>query len=544
MPLAGPVAQAACGADRGLPRRAFTHLLLLAIGLVPLAAAAQDVQRQRAPVVIANRTVIELRGPIAGYSAQERASATAERIEQLLAAAEPGAAIGFEDTDAGTRVLVGGRFAILVTKVDIDASSGETTQIVAREAARRLERAMAEWREQRSPAYLATAAGLAAAATLVYGALLWLLVRASRWAGRRAAAAAEERARRLNLRGVNRLAGRAVNVLGWLLGIALTTVWLAFVLERFPYTRAWGERLTLNLLDLAKQVLVAIVGGLPGLVVVAIIFVLTKAVIGVGRAFFDRVEAGQIELKWLSADTVAPTRRIFAFVAWLFALAMAYPYLPGASTDAFKGLSVLVGLMVSLGGASVIGQAFNGLILMYSRVFRAGDYVRIGEVEGTVTQLGMFATHVRTGMGEEITLSNSTVMAATTRNYSRAVPGTGYVLDTTVTIGYGTPWRQVEAMLLEAARRTADISQSPAPLVRQTALADYYVEYRLVAYTPLERPAPRAEVLHRLHGNIQDVFNEYGVQIMSPHYVLDPKSPQVVPKDQWFAAPAQAPREK
>ena len=125
----------------------------------------------------------------------------------------------------------------------------------------------------------------------------------------------------------------------------------AYVLERFPYTRAWGEELTLNLVELTKQVLLAIAGALPGLVVVAIIFVIAKAVIGLARAFFDRVEGGQLEVKWLSADTVGPTRRIFAFVAWIFALAMAYPYLPGANTDAFKGLSVLVGLMVSLGGA-------------------------------------------------------------------------------------------------------------------------------------------------------------------------------------------------
>jgi small-conductance mechanosensitive channel len=390
---------------------------------------------------------------------------------------------------------------------------------------------------------MTTAAALAAAATLVFGLLLWLTYRASRWVGLRVATAAEARARRLNLLGVSRLASRAVTVLAWLVALALTTSWLAYVLERFPYTRAWGERLTFNLLDVAMQVLVAIAGAMPGLVVVAIIFVVAKAVIGLGRAFFDRVQRGQIQVKWLSADTVGPTRRIFAFVAWVFALAMAYPYLPGASTEAFKGVSVLIGLMVSLGGASVIGQAFSGLILMYSSVFRPGDYVRIGDIEGTVTELGMFTTHLRTGLGEEITLSNSAVMASTTKNYSRSVPGTGYVVDTVVTIGYTAPWRQVEAMLLEAARRTGDIAHTPAPFVRQTALSDYYVEYRLVAYTPLERPVQRAEVLHRLHAEIQDVFNEYGVQIMSPHYVLDPKSPQVVPKDQWFAPPAQPPKE-
>jgi small-conductance mechanosensitive channel len=517
--------------------------LLLPVVLAPLAGVAQDVQRQRAPVIIANRTVIELRGPIAGYSAQERASATMQRIEQALET-EPKLEITFEDADGGTRLLLAGKHAFLVTKVDIDETAGETTQLVAREAAKRLERAMLDWREQHSPRYVASAAGLAAVATLLYGALLWLLFRASRWLGLRVAVAAEVRARRLNLGGVSRLASGAVTVFAWLLGIALTTAWLTFVLERFPFTRAWGEQLEGNLLGLAKQTLLAIVGAAPGLVVVAFIFVLTKAAIGLVRVFFDRVESGQIQVNWLSEDTVGPTRRIFAFIVWLFALAMAYPYLPGASTDAFKGLSVLVGLMVSLGGASVIGQAFSGLILMYSRVFRRGDYVRIGENEGTVIELGMFATRLRTGLGEEITLSNSSVMAATTKNYSRTVPGTGYVVDTVVTIGYATPWRQVEAMLAEAARRTEDIAHEPAPMVRQTALSDYYVEYRLIAYTPLERPVQRAEVLHRLHANIQDVFNEYGVQIMSPHYVLDPKEPQVVPKDRWFAPPAQAPKAK
>jgi small-conductance mechanosensitive channel len=186
----------------------------------------------------------------------------------------------------------------------------------------------------------------------------------------------------------------------------------------------------------------------------------------------------------------------------------------------------------------VVGQAFSGLILMYMKAFRAGDYVRIGESEGTVIAAGMFATKIRTGTGEEITLPNSGIMATATKNYSRAAPGTGYVVDTAVTIGYATPWRQVQAMLQEAARRTVEIVPTPPPTVRQTELSDYYVEYRLIAYTPAESPALRADVLNRLHANIQDVFNEYGVQIMSPHYVADPAAPQVVPREKWHQPPA------
>jgi small-conductance mechanosensitive channel len=519
------------------------RILAFAALLVPLALAAEEAARQSAPVVIANRPVIVLRGPIAGYSAEERARGAVERIEAALDS-NANAEVSFGEYETGTRVRVGGRHAFVVTAIDIDPDAGETTMLVAKEAAKRLERAIAERREQSSPGYLLIALAYAAAATLVYGLLVWGLVRGSRWVGDRVSAVADEKARRLQVGSVQQIAKRLIAVVAWVLGALASVWWIAFVLERFPFTRRWGEDLEFNLLQIAKQMAFAVAGALPGLVFVVIIFLLARAVIGLVRVFFDRVEHGRINVGWLDADTARPTRRIFVFILWVFALAVAYPYLPGAQTEAFKGLSVLIGLMVSLGGASVLGQAFSGMILMYTRTFKRGDYVRVGDNEGTVTDLGMFSTRIRTGLGDEITLSNSTVLASTTRNYSHTVRGTGCVLDAVVTIGYGTPWRQVEAMLLEAARRTDDVATDPAPIVRQTALSDYYVEYRLVAYTPLERPAPRAEVLSRLHGHIQDVFNEHGVQIMSPHYVLDPKAPQVVPKDKWFTAPARPPEKR
>jgi len=203
---------------------------------------------------------------------------------------------------------------------------------------------------------------------------------------------------------------------------------------------------------------------------------------------------------------------------------------------------VLIGLMVSIGASSIVGQAVSGLILMYTRAFRVGEYVRVGDTEGTVTALGSFTTRIRTGLGEEVLLPNSYALQNTTRNYSRIVEGDGFVVNTGVTIGYSTPWRQVHAMLEEAARRTKDIASEPAPRVRQTALSDFYVEYRLIAYSTAELAAQRIDVLNELHANIQDVFNEHGVQIMSPHYMTDPVAPQVVPKAKWWMAPANPPQ--
>jgi small-conductance mechanosensitive channel len=509
--------------------------------LFSLAAAAQEAPRQSAAVVIANRTVIVLRGPIAGYSAEERVRNAIDRIETALDA-DPYARISFDDSEAGTRVLLGETLGYIVTKIDIDSVAGETPQILAKESAKRLERAIVERREQHSLRYLAIAAAYAAGASAVYAALLWLLVWGSRRLSGYVSLAAEEKVRKLQIGNVRVFATRAVQVLAWLLALMATVWWLAFVLQQFPYTRRWGEDLQVNLLDMARQIVLAILGALPGLAFAVVIFFLARVLIRVAGAFFDRVEQGTLQLTWLDTDTARPTRRIFSIVVWVFALAMAYPFLPGAGTDAFKGLSVLVGLMLSLGGASVIGQAFSGIILMYMRIFRRGDYVRIGDTEGTVTELGMFATRIRTGMGEEIAVSNSTVLTSTTKNYSRAVPGTGIVvLDTVVTIGYSTPWRQVEAMLREAARRTDGIAHAPEPLVRQTALSDFYAEYRLIGYSRAQTADERTDIINHLHGHIQDVFNEYGVQITSPHYMLEPKQSQVVPKEHWYAPPAQAP---
>ena len=286
-----------------------------------------------------------------------------------------------------------------------------------------------------------------------------------------------------------------------------------------------------------------VVGAVPDLVIAVAIFLIARTVIAMLRPFFLRVEThGTRERNWLDADTARPTRRLFNGAVWIFALVMAYPYLPGADSEAFKGMSLLLGVMITIGGSSVFGQAASGLVLMYSRTIRVGEYVRIDQHEGTVTELGMFTTRVRTGLGEELTLPNSLVLGLVTKNYSRAVQGQGFVLDTTLTIGYDTPWRQVEALLVEAARRTPGVLNDPPPRVFHTALSDFYPEYRLVCQAVPDLPLPRAQVLSTLHANIQDVFNEYGVQIMSPHYLGDPATAKVVQREALYSAPASPPR--
>jgi small-conductance mechanosensitive channel len=279
----------------------------------------------------------------------------------------------------------------------------------------------------------------------------------------------------------------------------------------------------------------------PNLLTAVLIFYLAYLVNqGIGR-FIENAQTQADRPDWLDPDIALATQRIARAMVWVFALAMAYPYLPGSQTEAFKGLSVLVWLMLSLGGSSLVGQAASGLILTYGRVFRKGEYVRIADHEGTVTDLGIFTSRLRTGLGEEVTLSNATVLTSPMKNYSRAVKGQGFVLDTTVTIGYDTPWRQVHALLTQAALRTPGILNDPEPLVFQTALSDWYPQYRLVCQAIPTEARPRALVLSALHANIQDLFNEHDVQIMSPQYITDPAAPKTVPRSRWYAPPAKPP---
>ncbi len=225
-------------------------------------------------------------------------------------------------------------------------------------------------------------------------------------------------------------------------------------------------------------------------------------------------------------------------VIWLFSLVAAYPYLPGSDSEAFKGIGVFVGLMLSIGASGVVNQAVSGLMLMYTKALRPGEFVQVGDTEGTVTSVGFLTTRIETLRNVEVTLPNAYLASNVTRNFSRLVANGGMRVTTSVTIGYDTPWRQVHAMLQMAAERTSRIAQDPPPRVLQTALQDFYVEYTLIVC--VAEPKLKFVVLNELHAHIQDVFNEFGVQIMSPNYEADPADKKFVPKEQWFPAPAQA----
>ena len=498
-------------------------------------------------LVVFNRPIVTFRTSFIGNSPTQRAENARERINGLLARHGAGK-VTIEEVQQGSVVKIDRSFVFFVTEGDADPLQG--SESVARDAAKALEQAIDEYHEAHSGERLLRAGLWASVATAVYLVALWLLALIARVVTSRMLQLAGDTAGQVRIGGAELLHRertlRAVRFLlragYWAFVLLVTYEWVGFLLGLFPYTRPWGEQLNEFLIETVTSALVATASAVPDLMIVVVIFLIARGVSGVLHRFFDGVQSGRVQVGWIDADSARPTRRLVTMAVWVFAVVMAYPYIPGSDSDAFKGLSVLIGLMVSVGASGIVGQAASGLILMYTRTFRPGEYVRIGDNEGTVVEMGMFTSRVRTGLGEELTLPNSFILAAVTRNYSRAVKSAGFVLDTTVTIGYDAPWRQVHAMMIEAARRTEGVLAEPKPRVYQIALEDFYIEYRLVCQAIPSEPRPRAEVLSALHANIVDVFNEHGVQIMSPHYLGDPAREKVVPPAKWYAAPAEPPR--
>lgn len=500
---------------------------LAAATLTPAMAAPAD---PPASIELNHRRIVELRARLLDDTPQQRAELAQQALALVLAQPGPGQ-VSRSPVGEAVRFQVDGQTVFYLLPADVPGARGSLLlEAAARQAEHRLQQAVREARELSDPRRLAIGAATAAAATLAAWLLAWGLLRLRRRLVRRLDAALARWQRRHTDASLVATYGRhahagvrlAAQVFTWTGLALLAELWAGFVLRQFAYTRPWGERATLWLLDLLRQFALGIARAVPGLLTAALIFGLAWGLTRLVGHLLRRVESGELQLAWLDMDTAGPTRRLGNFVVWLFALAIAYPYLPGAESESFKGVTVLAGLMLSLGASGAVGQAMSGLSLMYSRSLRLGEYVTIGGVEGTVAHIGLFSTRLHTGLGEEVSLPNTAIASQPVRNFSRLVADGRFVLHTAITVGYGTPWRQVHQMLLEAARRTPGVAAEPAPYVVQTALSDFYVEYRLCAQADRSAPRRRAEAMDQLLANIQDVFKEAGVAMVSPHYVADP----------------------
>jgi small-conductance mechanosensitive channel len=540
-PPAPAAAQVAAGArvDSAESAQALADAMLAEAGL-PVRSESGE-----AAFSYNNRRIATLRANIAGLTPADRAAGAARRLNRVLETAgrQP---VSVYRVSYGALVTVGTTPIFAISHEDLDEAGGESIHEATVHAREQLERVVREGTEEMLLPYTLRAVFFTIGGAVLAAAAILLLRRLRRGLTARLKREAESRLAGARLGHLARSGSaqfflwldRVLAAGAWALGLGVMFLWVTFALQRFPYTRPWGEQMGSYVVAAFQTVATGIVSSIPKLLVVLLIGLVARVLSRLVGETFRAIEDGRLPASEALRETALPTRRMLQGLVWIFALVLAFPYLPGSDSAAFKGVSVMLGVIISLGSAGIVGQVMSGLVLMYSRAVRPGDYVRIGQVEGTVTELSMLSTKLRTNRREEVTIPNTVVVAGSTTNYHRH-SGEGVLAGTTVTIGYDTPWRQVHALLLAAAERTPGLRRPPEPRVLQTALSDFYVEYTLLVC--LERPELRVVTLATLHEHIQDLFNEHDVQIMSPHYEADPEGKKVVPQREWFAPPARPP---
>jgi small-conductance mechanosensitive channel len=499
---------------------------------------AVDLVARTAPVIIDGRALFNVRG-ISTYSAEKRAADIAARIRAL--ARDPSvdpSSIEMSHEAMYTRIGPAERPVARIT--DADAASGEIDRrLFAESCLVRVREAIVEYRAARTRRALISSAWRGALATalaaLAFGLALRLVRSLTGWTHRRVA----DRVTSVTVRSfevvraerIHMVIEGALRLAGGLTLVVIVFVYVRYVLGLVPWTH--GAAAQIDGWVLAPIVLLGtgIVAKLPDLVFLIVLFFVVRYALRLIQLFFSAVGRGDVKLESFDPDWAQPTFKILRVAVIAFAVIVAYPYIPGSSSDAFKGVTLFMGVIFSLGSSSAISSIVAGYTMIYRRAFHEGDVVKIGNVTGRVTQVRVQVTHLRTVKNEEVIVPNATIMGGEVVNYSSLAKSDGLILHTTVGIGYETPWRQVEAMLLDAAERTLGLLKDPKPFVLATALGDFAITYQINAYS--SEPTRMMRLYDELHRHILDVFNEHGVQIMTPAYESDPEQPKLVPKDQW-----------
>jgi small-conductance mechanosensitive channel len=482
-------------------------------------------EKTAADVIIDGRTILTLYEPIGESTPQERADRIAGRI---IAAAEdptiPPESVAVEPGNEWTEISAGSRVIMAVTDLDASAA-GKSRKQLASEAAGSIRQALVNYRRDHSWNTILRAIIYTIVATAILVAIAWVFRKfrlASRsrfvkWVeSRKETNEGKKTALQVAVNYVLSLAVAVGTVIRWLLLIALFQVYATVVLSFYPGSRhissAINGWILASLTGLGKSTLEYI----PNLVVIAVVAAVASQVIRLISMFFVEIRKGNLVFPGFYPEWAEPTSRLVRMLVLVLVVIIIFPYLPGAKSPAFQGVSIFVGVLLSLGSSSAVANAIAGIILTYMRSLAVGDWVRIGDIVGEVVEKNMLVTRIITQKREIITIPNATVMNGSVTNYTREAKHGGVIFHTTVTIGYDAPWNKVHQLLIEAAGATKDVLRNPPPFVLQTALNDFYVSYELNAYTDV--PIEMQFIYSDLHQNIQDRFNEAGVEICSPHF--------------------------
>ena len=470
-----------------------------------------------------HESILTIYEAVGGNTPEVRAHAIEGRI---IAIASEGPAsippVRLESHRGWTEIYIGDDAVMAVTDTDAEMA-GKPTQELAAEYARNITRAISTYRKDHSWSMILRGMLKTLLATSLLVGVLWLIYRVQalfRGQIDKRIDTAGTLAQESTAHTIIAYAGPLVVALGaltrWLLILGVLEAYFTIVLGFFSSTREISFTVTKWTASQLESFAFAALNYVPNLLVVVVIALVAQYVFRLLHLVFGEVGKGQLKIRGFYPDWADPTERLVRFTILALAVVVAFPYLPGAETPAFQGISIFLGVLLSLGSSSAVANAIAGIILTYMRAFLKGDWVQIGDTMGEVVEKNLLVTRLATPKSEIITIPNATVMNGSVKNYSVEAKKSGVIIHTAVSIGYDAPWRTVHQLLIEAALATEHVLHVPKPFVLQSKLDDFYVCYELNAYT--DAPALMLIIYSDLHRNIQDIFNDAGVEICSPHF--------------------------
>lgn len=312
------------------------------------------------------------------------------------------------------------------------------------------------------------------------------------------------------------LVNRLITILHWGLAILLFVIVIPIIFSFFPFARGWSQELFSTIWRPFRNIFIAIWEYLPKLLNILIIYIVLKYLSRLLKYFFNEIKLGKLKLPGFHPDFAPPSYAILRVLIVAFGIILIFPYLPGAGSEAFNGVSVFVGLLVSLGSSSAIANMIAGIVITYMRPFKVGDRIKVDGIMGDVTEKTLLVTKLKQVTNEEVTIPNSKILNSNTINYSTLAETKGLILSTEVTFGYEVPWQKVEEALITAAQRCPRILAAPKPFVLQMGFHDFYVIYTINAYTT--EANAQASIYSEIRGHIQEVCREQNLELLSPYY--------------------------
>ncbi len=471
-----------------------------------------------------NDTLFLIYNKLGSFSAKDRADAITNRVHALAEDLrfKPDS-LKLSDAETTEDLVFGNSIITSVSENDALWNNG-TKREVAANFKNIIGDAVMKYKSETSLGTLAKEIGLALLVIVVIVVLIVYIGKLFKWTAKKIQDEEDKRLKGIKIKNYTLFdAKREVNflltvntVLKWIVILLSIYIALPVLFGIFPWTQNFAEVLFGYILNPVKKIAGGLWNYLPNLITIIVIIFIFRYVLKGLHFLKTEIEKGDLHIAGFYPDWANPTYQIVRVLIFAFMVVVIFPYLPGSDSTVFRGVSVFLGFLFTFGSAGSLSNIVAGLVLTYMRLFKIGDRVKIGDVTGDVIEKSMLVTRIRTIKNEIISIPNSTVMSSHTINYSSDAVEKGLIIHTTVTIGYDVPWKDMHQALVDAALRTELILKDPVPYVLQTGLEDFYVAYQINAY--VTEANKQSMIYSHLHQNIQDVCNERGIEILSPHY--------------------------